>query len=303
MNEKIWGEVTVKGINGLNQDIECEVLIIGGGIAGYLCACKLQNDFNVVLLEKDTLFSKTTHKTTAFITPYQGAIYDSLMKKYGADVARGYYESQLYAINEYKNIINTLNIECDFKEASGYLYTVKDDSMWRYELKAYKTLNIEYEDVEINDEVIKKHAVKAIKFKNNPYQFNPIKFLNNLDRKFEVYEHTKVVKIDKSKNIAHVDNGHKIRAKHIVIATNFPIFDFPGFYFAKAFRSVSYVGIIKSETPLSGQWTGTNDSDYYYRNMDDNKIIFGGLDHKTGKGKPRDHYGVLIGKTSRKMKW
>lgn len=294
MNEKIWGEVRVQGKDGLDKDIDCEVLVIGGGIAGYLCAYKLQNDFNVVLVEKDTLFSKTTHKTTAFITPIQGAVYATLIKKYGKDVALGYYNSQREQIKEYKDIIEKDNIDCDFNEAEGFLYTVKEDKTWRDELKAYDELNIEYEHVVISDDVIKKHAAKAIKFKDKPYQFNPIKFLNQLDRKFDVYEHTKIVKIDKSRNIAHSDNGHKIRAKHIVVATNFPIFDIPGFYFAKAFRSVSYVAITKVDQVLSGQWTGTNDSDYYYRNLGDSKVIFGGLDHKTGRGKQRDHYGILI---------
>ena len=114
MNEKIWGVVRVQGKDGLDKDIDCEVLVIGGGIAGYLCAYKLQNDFNVVLVEKDTLFSKTTHKTTAFITPIQGAVYATLIKKYGKDSII----ITIHKENKSKNIRILLkdNIDCDFNE-------------------------------------------------------------------------------------------------------------------------------------------------------------------------------------------
>ncbi len=294
MNEKIWGEVLVKGNDTLNEDIKCDILVIGGGIAGYLCAYYLQDNYNVVLVEKDTLFSKTTHKTTVFITPYQGAIYEPIKKKYGIKIANDYYNSQLYATKIYEDLIKSNNIDCDFKIAEGYLYTRKVDSTWTKELDVYQQLGIEYEETNDIDDVVKAHAAKTIRFKKRPYQFNPIKFLNQLKTKFTIYEHTKIIKIDKNNKIAYTNENKKITAKIIILATNFPIIDIPGWYFAKMYRSVSYVGVVNVDKPLLGQYTGTLESDYYYRNLENNKVIYGGLDHKTGRGSYPNHYQVLI---------
>ena len=46
----------------LNEDLEADVLIIGGGIAGILCAYELKKrNINCVLLEKNKMERRNSH--------------------------------------------------------------------------------------------------------------------------------------------------------------------------------------------------------------------------------------------------
>ena len=57
----------------LKEDIKTDVLIIGGGLAGLLCAWRLkQAGVNVALVEADTICSGITKNTTAKITSQHG---------------------------------------------------------------------------------------------------------------------------------------------------------------------------------------------------------------------------------------
>ena len=68
MNEGFWKQTKNK-YPGLDRNIETEILVIGGGICGVLCAYQLSlKGFSVVLVEKDELGSHRTARTTAIIT-------------------------------------------------------------------------------------------------------------------------------------------------------------------------------------------------------------------------------------------
>ena len=62
-------------------DKKTDVLVIGGGIAGILCAYKLkQRGVNCIVLEADKICRGVTQNTTAKITSQHGFIYDKLIK-------------------------------------------------------------------------------------------------------------------------------------------------------------------------------------------------------------------------------
>ena len=73
----------------LEGDLNTDVLIVGGGIAGLLCAHRLrQAGADCVLLEAKELCGGATVNTTAKITIQHGLIYDRLMRTFGVDLAR-----------------------------------------------------------------------------------------------------------------------------------------------------------------------------------------------------------------------
>lgn len=76
----------------LEKDIKTDVLIIGGGMAGILCAYMLHHaGIPYVLAEAETICSGITKNTTAKITAQHGLIYDKLLRVFGTDRARQYY--------------------------------------------------------------------------------------------------------------------------------------------------------------------------------------------------------------------
>ena len=85
----------------LEGDLNTDVLIIGGGIAGLLCAHRLrQAGADCVLLEAKELCSGATVNTTAKITVQHGLIYDRLLRTFGAEKARLYLKANLAALEQ-----------------------------------------------------------------------------------------------------------------------------------------------------------------------------------------------------------
>ena len=104
MNRTIWSSYKLKNYLELNKDIKTEVLVVGGGMCGILCAYYLSKDFDVVLVEANRIASERTNKTTATITAVEDVSYSEIKRKKGFDYARLYFEANLEAIKEYYNL-------------------------------------------------------------------------------------------------------------------------------------------------------------------------------------------------------
>ena len=87
---KVWNKKTDKPhFESLKQDINTDVLIVGGGLSGILCAYKLQNaGIDYTLIEAKEICGGITHNTTAKITAQHGLIYSKIIKKYGEQTAK-----------------------------------------------------------------------------------------------------------------------------------------------------------------------------------------------------------------------
>ena len=76
--EQTWEH---SGFPSLEGDVSTDVLIIGGGMAGVLCAYLLHcAGVSYVLAEATTLCSGITKNTTAKITSQHVLIYDKLIR-------------------------------------------------------------------------------------------------------------------------------------------------------------------------------------------------------------------------------
>ena len=126
VNKTTWSNYIDKNFKKLDKDIECDVLVIGGGICGILCAYHLsESGKKVVLLEMDKIASKKSLKTTATITAIEDINYFDLINQFGEDKAKLYLEANLFALNEYKKLAKEFDF--DFEECSSYKYSKNDD--------------------------------------------------------------------------------------------------------------------------------------------------------------------------------
>ena len=83
----------------LKGDISTDVLIIGGGMAGILCAYLLHGaGVPYVLTEAETVCGGITKNTTAKITIQHGLIYDKLLRRFGIGRAGQYLCAQKAAL-------------------------------------------------------------------------------------------------------------------------------------------------------------------------------------------------------------
>ena len=260
-NKSFWLDTEKrKEYKSLNENIECDVCIIGGGMAGISCSYYLsKNGFNTVVLERDKIASKTTGHTTAKITSQHGLFYDYLINSKGKEFAKKYFIANEKAIDNIEQIIKEENIDCNFERVNSYVYT-KDINLLnniKTEVGAVNSLGGDCEFAEKIDLPVKFEG--AIKFKNQA-KFNPVKYINGLcsvieKNKGKIYENSKVIEYEKDgemfKVLVETEKGNfTVKCKHLVVATRYPIFNSVGYHFIKMYKEISYAVAAKMPADL-----------------------------------------------------
>ena len=131
----------------------------------------------------------------------------------------------------------------------------------------------------------------AIEF-DNQAQFHASKYMMGLSKsilkKNKIFTHTTVIDVKKEGDYykVYTDKGI-VKSKYVVIATHYPILNYPGFYFAKMYQSTSYLIAIETNNKIpEGMYITAEEPIYSFRNAIYNGkkvLIIGGSDHKTGK--------------------
>lgn len=259
----------------LDGDKSTDVLIIGGGMAGILCAYMLRGaGVDYILLEADKIASGITKNTTAKITSQHGLIYDKLIKKFGIEKASQYLKTNEYAIRKYREICTPL--DCDFEEKDAYVYSLCDREKLEREVTALEKLGFRSEFTESIP--LPFRVAGAVRFKNQA-QFNPLKFISAISSGLKIYEHTAVRELVGTKAVT--DFG-SVKAKTIIVATHFPFINKHGSYFVKMYQHRSYVIAYENAPDVGGMYIDEADKGMSFRNYKD-LLLIGGGDHRTGK--------------------
>lgn len=274
--ESVWSNsVNLPEFKTLEGDIKTDVLIIGGGLAGILCAYFLsQKGVNYVLAEADCIGSGITKNTTAKITSQHGLIYDKLIKNSGKEKAQMYYNANHLAVEQFRELCK--NISCDFENKDSFVYTLSNIKKIENEINAMKSLSI---PAEFESSIPLPISIKgAIKLKNQA-QFNPLKFINSISSKLNIYEKTFIKEIQG--NTAKTEKGN-ITAKKIIVATHFPFINKHGSYFLKLYQHRSYLIALENAPNINGMYVDEAEKGMTFRNYK-NLLLVGGGDHRTGK--------------------
>src|SRR4051812_17502766 len=116
----------------LAGDIEADVAVVGGGIAGICTAWELAAAGRaVVLLEADSVAAGVTGYTTAKLSALHTLIYAKLRASFGRDAARLYAHSQQQAVHRVEAVASQLEIECDLEFVPAYTYVESPDQLDR----------------------------------------------------------------------------------------------------------------------------------------------------------------------------
>ena len=146
----------------------------------------------------------------------------------------------------------------------------------------------------------------AVRF-DNQAQFHPRKFLLPIADKItkngvQIYEKTRIVSIEENENGSYcliTNQGNKVTAEKIIIASHYPFYNKPAFYFTRIYPERSYVVAIKAkENYPGGMYITAEEPGRSLRSQmtDQGQLIFiGGEHHKTGQGEDTTtHYEKLI---------
>ena len=273
----IWVKETIEkpSFDRLEGDIKTDVLIIGGGIAGILCAYELKEaGVDFVLVEKSEICSGVTQNTTAKITLQHGLIYDKMIRRFGKEKAELYVSAQKLALEKYKTLCQ--KIDCDYENKDAFLYSLNDEKSLEKETIACQSLGIKA-DITKKTELPFKVAC-AVRV-GNQAQFNPLKFLYEISKELPIYENTKVLEL---KGTEATTQYGKIKAEKIVVATHFPFLNKHGSYYLKMFQHRSYVLSLEGAENINGMYVDMEDKGLSFRTYK-KSLLLGGGGHRTGK--------------------
>lgn len=307
-NDSIWQKTVEESrkFRTLEQNLETDVCVIGGGVTGISVAYYLSRaGKKVVLLEKDRIASKTTGGTTGKITSQHHLFYDYLIQSQGKDFAKQYLKANEEAIEEIEKIIKAEEIDCDFQRKSAFVWTKKMGDVQRIydEIDAVKSLG---KEAKFTDEIEVLGKIEgAIEVKDQA-QFHPIKYVNGLAKCVlangtEIFENTKVVAYEKNEAgfvVTCEANGNirKVTANYVVVATRYPIFNVPGFYFLKMYQELEYGMALKTDMRLKGMYVSYEVPSISFRDYEkngQNYILLVGNGHKTGEKTENNGFEVL----------
>ncbi len=272
----IWKEsASLPHFDTLEGSVTTDVLIIGGGIAGILCAYFLrEKGVDYVLVEGNTICSGITENTTAKITSQHGLIYDKLLHRVGIEKAKMYLDANQNAVKKYFELCE--DIDCDFEKRTNCVYSIDDKRKLEREVAALYKMGFPAEIIETEE--LPFQTAGAVSFENQA-QFHPLKFLAKIAENLNIYEHTFVKEL--AEHTAVTEKGN-IAFQKLIFATHFPIDNKHGMYFLKMYQHRSYVIALENAPKLRNLYVDEAKGGLSFRCYQDILLLGGGA-HRTGK--------------------
>ena len=259
----------------LETDLRTDVLVIGGGMAGILCAHMLREaGVDCALVEARNICGGVTQNTTAKLTVQHGLIYHKLIRSLGREQAQMYLRANQRALEAYRGLC--AGIDCDFEARDNYVYSMSDAALLDRELTALQSLGVPARLVKSLPLPLQSAGAVCVP---DQAQFHPLKFVASLAEGLRIHENTPVLEL--APGLARTARG-SIRAKRIIVATHFPMLNKHGLYFLKLYQHRSYVLALENAPELQGMYVDEAEVGMSFRNAQ-NLLLLGGGDHRTGK--------------------
>jgi glycine/D-amino acid oxidase-like deaminating enzyme len=283
----------------LDSDIEVDVAIVGGGICGLSAAYLLkQTGRSVAVLEKKTIGSGTTGRTTGKVTSQHGLIYSQLAEKFDDKTARLYGEAAQAAIDEIDQIIKAEKISCDWQRDDNYVFTAQRSQLPKFRAEAKAAARFGLPATFESSSPLPFKIAGAVKFSGQA-KFNSQKYINGLAKAINgsgsyVFENSFIISL-KDGRPARVSTKHaSVTAKDIIVATNVPTFPLlaRGAYCVLEYPRTSYIVAGQYRGGLKGMYISPDDGHYSILPVTVGRqkmLLIGGNDHirGTGRGKKR----------------
>lgn len=276
MKKSVWTDsIEIPQFESLNGDRKTDVLIIGGGLCGLLCAYFLQRaGIDYILVEGDRIAKGITKNTTAKITFLHGLVYSNIINSIGKEKAQMYLNANKAALQEYEKLCGSM--DCDFEKKSAYTYSMKNRQKIENEVRALHRLGI---NAEFTDDLELPFKTAGAVRVDNQAQFNPLKFIAEISKELHIYE--KIFIRDITPHTAIADNG-KITADKIIVTTHFPFINKHGNYYLKLYQHRSYAAAFENAQKMEGMYVDEYNKGMSFRSYK-NLLFIGGGGHRTGK--------------------
>ncbi|MER8219204.1 FAD-dependent oxidoreductase [Streptomyces sp. NPDC094143] len=215
----------------LAEDLDVDVAVIGGGIAGLCTAWELTRaGRSVAVLESGRVAAGVTGHTTAKVTALHSLVYDKLRRTRGPEGARLYARSQSEAIERAAGIATELGIDCDWEARSAYTYARDPGKVEELRAEARAAAEAGLPAEFVTETGLPFEVAGAVRVTGQA-QFHPRKYLLALAADLvegggRIFEDTTVLGLDEGEPCRlSTATGATVRARDVVVATHYPIFD------------------------------------------------------------------------------
>jgi len=274
--DSIWkADVQMPCFSRLEEDLHTDVLIIGGGLAGLLCAWNLNRaGVDCALIEQNRIMGGVSGRTTAKLTAQHGLIYGKLLEKYGPEKAGLYWQANRDAVAALAKLAR--DADCDFQTQNHYLYATDSTEKLESEMAAYEQLGIPARWERTLP--LPFSVAGALKFSDQG-QFHPLKLAKHITKDLQIYEDTKALAF--LGNRVQTPKG-AVTARKIIVATHFPMLNKHGAYFLKLYQQRSYVIALEKAPQTEGMYLDCEENGLSVRSAG-RWLLLGGGGHRTGK--------------------
>ena len=269
-----------------------DVIVVGGGLSGITTALLLARaGVKIAVVEANEVGSGTSGYTTAKITVQ----HDVRLSKMSGEKALAYYKANMAGFNLIKSLIDELHIACDYETQPAYVYALTDaeerDVM--SERAAYDRLGI---DANIEETTQLPFDVRCALRLNNQAQFHPLKYLYVVAEKVSdmgipIYEKTKAIGFERDEHgITVLTEKGSLKAGAVVLATGYPLVEFPGLFLLRLHQERSYLIAAQHKGP-SGMYINSGKPVRSVRSHSlgtEPWLLVGGYGHRTGKEDKED---------------
>lgn len=276
----------------LAKDLEVDVVIAGGGIAGLTVAYLLkQSGLTVAVLEKNTIGSGTTSKTTGKLTSQHNIIYETLSTRLGEKTAKTYAEANQSAVEAITQLIRRENIDCSLEIDDNYVYTTDPDKVSEFKSEAETAAKLGLPASFLTKLELPFDVKAAVKFSGQA-KLNAQKYVLGLAKLIDgggssVFERSNVTGFYDGIQPHVTTKRAKVMAKNIIVATKVPAAPL----FARgacAFWEhphTSYLVAGKFHSALRGMYISPDKHHYSILPITDNEqklLLIGGENHTPG---------------------
>jgi len=299
----------------LQENISCDVLIVGGGITGALVAHQCVKDgYNTVLIDKREIANGSSSATTAMLQYEVDKPLHELKEIIGANGAEECYWACHSAIDQLHKICQEVKSKAGFKKKKSlYVAAYKKDVSWlkkEYVCRKEAGFKVKWLDSkEISARYGIENAFGGILSSQGASvdAFKLVHELLNYNRHkgLRVFDKTSLEQViyKKSTNECIVSTGAKIRAKKIIYCVG---------YESHAMIKEKFVNLISTYAIVSERnqsitsplkklllWN-TADPYIYMRTTDDGRLLIGGEDEPFSNAELRD--SLLVNKEGKLLK-
>lgn len=284
---------TVQAYPELQDSLKCDVLIVGGGMSGAICAHTLSKyNLKTIVVEKRTVGSGSSSANTGLLQFSNDTMLHEFMKRIGKAKAVRFYKMCLKAVDELEITAKSLSKPVDFlrRKSLYYASTSGDKSKLKKEFKALSKHGFPVEFLK-KDEIKKRFGFEkpAALLTDGDAEVNPYKFIQALivdavQKGVKVFEHTEIEEAGTDDQYVYFQSPHgKIAAKKVIYSTGYETIPFAKKLGAEVNRTYAMVTAplrtLEHWEDRSLIWE-TKRPYFYMRTTVDGRIVAGGLDEE-----------------------